>query len=210
MNNFVELPVSSKSTARRNKVHGVGINDADYIVSPIVNGKKQFCPYYLMWKRMLQRCYDPVYQARQPTYIECTVDSEWFIFSTFRRWMETQDWQGCQLDKDIIHPGNKEYSATSCCFVPAKLNSLLTMCTVEEGELPLGVHWSTKDNKYISSCNINGKLKYLGAYRSIKKASKAYIDFKVNHVRNKIDRLPIHIKYGFYKHLEIMKREYAQ
>ena len=38
----------------------------------------------------------------------------------------------------------------------------------------VGVHWSNSNNKWQSTIYINGKYKYLGTYKSEKKASQAY------------------------------------
>ena len=92
-------------------VCGVGINDAGYVVMEfetiIVDGKRKrkrvwACPYHQTWKGMLERCYSTKFQERNPTYIGCTVSKEWLVFSNFRAWMMTQDWQGKHLDKDIF------------------------------------------------------------------------------------------------------------
>ena len=108
-------------------VYGVGINDADYVVQKFetigyVSGKKKQkrvwrCPYYRVWTHMLERCYDVKRQERQPTYKDCSVSTEWLTFSVFKSWMEKQDFEGKQLDKDLLIEGNKIYSAETCvCY----------------------------------------------------------------------------------------------
>ena len=58
-------------------VCGVGINDTDYVTQKfatiIVNGKRKqkrvwFCPFYRVWKNMLDRCYSTKFQDKNPTY----------------------------------------------------------------------------------------------------------------------------------------------
>lgn len=71
----------------RKLVHGVGINDADYVTQKLetigyVNGKRKqkrvwICPFYRTWSNMLDRCYSFKYQERNKTYIGCTVTDEW-------------------------------------------------------------------------------------------------------------------------------------
>ena len=98
-------------------VFGVGINDADYVVQKFetigyVDGKQErklvwACPYYRAWKNMLARCYYHKVQGNRPTYSGCIVSEEWLRFSNFRRWMANQDFEGKQLDKDLLFEGNK-------------------------------------------------------------------------------------------------------
>ena len=40
------------------------------------------------WYGMLRRCYDTKYQARQPSYIGCSVSEEWLNFQTFAKWYD--------------------------------------------------------------------------------------------------------------------------
>ena len=129
-------------------VHGVGINDADYEVTRyeyvIVDGRKKqkriwICPYYQTWKGMLGRCYSTKYQDTRPTYKGCSVSEEWLTFSNFRAWMEKQDWEGMQLDKDLLFEGNKVYSAETCVFITREVNSFTTDCGASRGEWRVGV-----------------------------------------------------------------------
>lgn len=107
--------------ARKSKestVYGVGINDADYQVSK----GSWICPFYKHWKNMLARCYSPAFQRNQPLYVGCTVDPRWHRFSHFKSWMETQDWEGKQLDKDRKVLGNKVYGPDTCLWLTRKEN----------------------------------------------------------------------------------------
>ena len=142
-------------------VFGVGINDADYVVQKMetieVDGKiKQktvwVCPYYRAWKNMLQRCYSPKLQERRPTYKGCSVSKEWLTFSNFRRWMEAQDWEGMQLDKDFLFEGNKVYSAKTCVFVTQKVNSFTLDRGASRGEWLIGVYLDKGVGKFKSMC----------------------------------------------------------
>lgn len=71
-------------------VYGVGINDANYVVKPTINGKQQWCSFYQAWTGMLERCYSAKWQAKSPTYIGCMVCEEWHSFMSFRAWMITR------------------------------------------------------------------------------------------------------------------------
>lgn len=140
---------------KKNKlVYGVGINDANYFVSKKENGKKVWCcPYYRTWKDMLARAYSDKYKQKQPTYQGVTVCEEWHSFMNFRSWMETQDWEGKHLDKDILVQGNKVYSPTTCVFVDGVVNLFLGDSAAARGEWPIGVHWYGRNQKFMSQCN---------------------------------------------------------
>lgn len=101
---------------------GVGINDADYPVTTNKDGKSVSCPFFSKWSWMLYRCYDPVTLNNNPRYRGCFVCDEWLTFSNFKKWMEAQEWEGMELDKDIIIEGNKTYCPEACAFVHLRTN----------------------------------------------------------------------------------------
>ena len=78
---------------------------------------------YATWVRMFERCYDPKFLARMPTYIGCTVTKEWHNFQVFAKWFEEHYIDGYHLDKDIKVPGNKLYSPDTCMFVTQAQNA---------------------------------------------------------------------------------------
>lgn len=121
---FKKIPASKRSISFRRLVYGVGVNDADYMLKPTVNGRRECCPFYQKWKSMLERCYSDKNFKKYPSYIGCTVCYEWLIFSKFKSWMENQDWKGKQLDKDIRVKGNKIYSPETCSFVSHAVNTI--------------------------------------------------------------------------------------
>lgn len=156
-------------------VYGVGINDADYVVHKWEtieeNGVRRkirvwICPYYQTWKSMLERCYSSKYQERQPTYIGCSVSEEWLTFSNFRRWMECQDFEGKQLDKDLLFEGNKVYSGETCVFVTSTVNSFTLDCGASKGKWLVGVCWNKGRSKFHSQCRnpFTKKNEYLGLF----------------------------------------------
>jgi len=130
-------------------VYGMGVNDVDYVTETrlttiLPNGKRKskvvwICPYYTRWKNMLRRCYCTGESRYLPTYIEAKVCDTWLSLSNFKTWMETQNWQGLQLDKDILIRGNKTYSPDTCAFVPSYINKLLLVRENDRGPYPLGV-----------------------------------------------------------------------
>lgn len=169
-------------------VYGVGVNDADYFVvnSKIINGKVKklwSCPFYSRWKNMLHRCYSENYHKRNPTYADCYVCSEWLTFSNFKQWMEKQDWEGKDLDKDILIKGNRVYCPDACAFVDKHINYFILDNAGRRGGLPIGVSFDKNRGKYIASCSFKGKLCNLGRFDSKEEASAAWIDAKVKYAR---------------------------
>lgn len=179
---------------KRNRlIHGVGINDADYhtVKHGIVNGKHKIvwrCDFHMKWMSMVQRCYSPSFQSKFPTYKGCTVCNEWLTFSVFKSWMEKQDWQGLQLDKDIIEPGNKVYSPSTCVFIPRAINVIMTDAGASRGECPIGVCRNGK--RFQSQLTVKGKSKYLGLYSTIEEASDAYKQAKSAYILDVIEQHP--------------------
>lgn len=172
-------------------VYGVGINDADYVTQKnetigYVDGKQKrkvvwFCPYYNTWKNILERCYSAKKQERYPTYIGCTVSDEWLTFSNFKSWMERQDWEGKQIDKDILFEGNKIYSADTCVFVTKMVNMFTIDRGAARGEWLIGVHWDKARANFRASCNnpFTKKIEKLGRFTCEKQAHKAWLKRKL-------------------------------
>jgi len=178
MSSFIEKPVGKQSTARRKLVYGVGVNDADYMITVVVNGKQMICPYYDTWWHMLRRCYSVAHHKKSPTYVGYMVCFTWHTFSVFRAWMEIQDWQGKDLDKDVINPGNKVYSPEKCRFISHSLNSLLNSNTANRGKYPIGVSFHKKKGKLRAQCKNNGTVQHLGYYTTPEQAHQAYVTRK--------------------------------
>lgn len=157
---------------KRNRlVCGVGINDAGYVVKKHenVDGKLKLvwiCPFYSRWKDMLKRCYSDKFHSKRPTYKGCTVCDEWLTFSNFKSWMETQRWEDCQLDKDLLIEGNKVYSPETCVFVHRTVNMFTTDHGVARGEYMIGVNWHKANSKFRSMCRnpFTGKQEHLGLF----------------------------------------------
>lgn len=142
----------------RSLVCGVGRNDAGYpvyITSNIDGRQKNIwrCPFYTVWTHMLARCYSEKSKSKHPTYLDCSVAPEWLSFSTFRDWMEKQEWEGRELDKDIISPGNKIYGPSACVFLTKSLNNFLTDRRKSRGNWPIGVYWDERLGKFKAQCN---------------------------------------------------------
>jgi len=166
----------------RKLVLGVGINDADYVVQPTINGKQVMCPFYQAWKNMMNRCYDPKCHAKYPTYIGCTVVEEWHSFMAFRSWMVQQNWEGKHLDKDLLIPNNKVYGPDACAFVDSQTNTLLNDSRANRGDHPLGVHMHL--GQYRAQLRVEGKITYLGRFETSEEAHMSYLTAKAINVMN--------------------------
>lgn len=166
-------------------IYGVATNDADYVVTKcetiIVNGKKKLkvvwrCPYYVTWTNMLRRSYSVKDQECHPTYKGCSVSDEWLTFSNFKAWMMNQDWEGNQLDKDLLVKDNKVYGADNCAFVSQMVNLFVTDSRASRGEYLIGVCWNKRDKKFQARCNnpFTKKRENLGLFTSEQEAHEAW------------------------------------
>lgn len=172
-------------------VQGVGMNDANYAVQRFetigyIDGKQKqklvwFCPYYKVWKSMIERCYSAKYQERQPTYVGCSVSDEWLTFSNFKSWMEKQDWEGKQLDKDLLFEGNKLYNPETCVFVSPMVNTFTLDSGAVRGKWLIGVYWNKGANKFQSNCSnpFTKKLEYLGYFSCEQEAHEEWLKRKL-------------------------------
>lgn len=157
---------------------------------------------YDLWAKMLERCYNEKVRDRQPTYSVVTVCDEWLDFQNFAEWCEAQEFFNAkddkgrpyQLDKDILVRGNKVYSPETCCFVPKDINLLLLTSKKARGDYPLGVTYHKRDGVFQANLGINGKQKYLGAFKTseeafltYKKAKESYVKDVANMWKDKVD-----------------------
>lgn len=131
---------------------GVGVNDANYSIRKGPRGNNIVCRFYVRWADMIKRCYSTKHQAKRPTYIGCTVCHEWLTFSKFKTWMEKQDWEGKELDKDILVKGNKVYSPETCAFISKDLNKFTSERCASRGNHPLGVWFHAQNKNYVAEC----------------------------------------------------------
>lgn len=165
-------------------VHGVGINDAGYTVarSSRASGKcvqLWICPFYNTWKGMLERGYSEKCKKRCPTYRDVTVCEEWHRFSNFRAWMIEQDWEGKQIDKDLLVEGNKIYSPTTCVFVSKRTNTFCLESNASRGEWPVGVYRHKRDQKFVAAIgDLAGMRRYIGAFGCPLEAHRAWLKEK--------------------------------
>ena len=128
---------------------------------------------------MLKRCYSEAALKHDPTYVGCTVCDSWHLFSNFKSWMQTQDWEGKQLDKDILGDG-KFYSSKTCCFVSLRVNIFLKSNYDTNKYLP-GVSYVKARNKYRASIfdKEKGRLRYSGYFSAQEEAYNRWKAWKL-------------------------------
>lgn len=167
--------------SKKRLVFGYGINDANYPVTSFSKeGKRETCPFYVVWVNMLKRCYCSAYRKDRPSYKDVLVCDDWLRFSNFKAWMETQDWKGKQLDKDLLVEGNKVYSPDTCVFISHVINSFILDSAASRGEFPIGVSWNARAGKFTSYCNnpFSGKREHLGSFQCPNAAHKRWAEKK--------------------------------
>lgn len=150
---------------KRRLVGSWGINDSSYAVThKLQNGKIFTCPFYSVWKSMIQRCYSTATMQRCPTYEKCSITPDWQYFTAFRSWMITQDWQGKELDKDILLKGNKFYSPENCVFVSKVINLFIKPNT------NAGIRFVSKRPRLTITNPVTRKTEYLGTFDTVEEA----------------------------------------
>ena len=204
---FIRTKASEKSKARRSTVFGFGVNDSEYNVYMKVGGKNIPCPFYRKWLAMIERCYSDNFQKERPTYRGCSVCAEWSKFSVFLEWMESKDWSGKQLDKDLLVPGNKVYSPETCLFVTTEVNTILNDCGLSRGDHKIGVSVCNKTGRYKSACRAYGKTENLGTYETEGEAAAKYLEFKSNYIREISESQDVEVRDALLLRARIMTKE---
>ena len=130
------------------------------------NGKLTY--EYKIYYSMIQRCYDPKYQEKEPTYKGCTIEDYLLNFQHMGEWINNNYYEvpgeKMHLDKDILCKGNKTYSRDTCIFVPQIINKLFTKRDNDRGDCPIGVTPSSSGNYQVYCSSGYGKSVYLGTY----------------------------------------------
>lgn len=182
------------SFKRRNLISGWGINDLPYIVKPGdgTDGKRlPACPFYERWVDVIKRCKSPRVKSLSPCYQAANISEEWKYASDFRAWMDSQVWlepgreHKLHLDKDILVPGNKLYSPTTCAFVPRELNCVLI---VIDNKLNIpGVGQRAGKEIYYSTVTTRNIKKHLGDFKTPLLAHKAWQLAKIDRLQFELE-----------------------
>ena len=154
------------------------------------DGKSVITWEYTKWMNMLQRCFDNKYKEKHSTYKNVTCCDKWLCFANFLEDLEILkqecNWnvdEKLNLDKDILHKGNKIYSLENCILVPQWINTLFIKCDINRGNCPIGVCYNKKSKKYQALCSVNGKQTRIGYYTTPQEAFNAYKIAKENEIK---------------------------
>lgn len=181
-------------TVNQKMVLGVGINDAGYVVKKnerykdgsgkVKSRQTWVCPYYRRWMSMLYRV-TPEHSRRRKSYEGVTICPDWVYFTRFKEWVEAQEKAfGVdeiamrQLDKDILFPGNKVYSPSTCAFVLPETNYFFTDSRAARGDLPIGVSFHKGDQKFHARIMDGGANRFLGSFHCPNEAHSAWLSCK--------------------------------
>jgi hypothetical protein len=169
---------------RKSTVCGVGV--VDVVFQPSIRGKVIW--QYELWKGVLRRCCSEKLKANRPHYREASICTDWLSFATFFEWVNLEVGYkgkpvGMELDKDILVKGNKVYSPTTCCFVPSRINKLLTDRRSHRGQYPIGVTFNKTGGRLAASLNCNGVDVFLGLHDTPEAAFLAYKTAKESYVK---------------------------
>ena len=158
------------------------------------DGKSVRTQEYAKWKGMLGRCFDSKFKEKYPTYKDITCCERWLCFANFLEdfeilkqeynWSENET---LNLDKDILHKGNKIYNLENCILVPQWINLLFIKSDAKRGSYPVGVSYNKRAKKYRARCNVNGKLISLEYYNTIEEAFSAYKIAKEQEIKRVAD-----------------------
>lgn len=131
---------------------------------------------YTAWWGMRKRVSDDTYAEYCPSSNDVTVCDEWHEFQDFAKWHHEHYVDGWQLDKDMKIFGNREYSPSTCMFLPPALNSIVKDNVPSSKGLPRGV--SEHGSAYRAICSVSSRNKMIGTYSTPALAASAYWSYK--------------------------------
>lgn len=150
---------------------------------------------YSVWKGIIDRCYNPnnhLYHRYGGRGVK--VSNDWKVFRNFLDWYEDKalnvlgDARTYDIDKEILTNGGKLYSAEACCFIPRRLNRLLSTSNKIRGKHPIGVSWSEERQKFQAGLKIGEGIRIaLGRFDTEYEAFAAYKDAKEKLIRELAD-----------------------
>lgn len=155
---------------------------------------------YNIWRSVIQRCYSKRHQEKFPSYVGCSVTTNWHNFQNFAEWYEDNyksHMEGWHLDKDFLIRGNRVYSPETCCILPLEINCL-QLFPISKGKLATGV--SQFNNMFVARIDRYGKKYHLGYFKTHLESAKAYTVAKEIYIKeiaefwkDKIDNRIYHI-----------------
>lgn len=134
------------------KVFGVGFNSGGKFKQKT---KGRATKEKVAWINMLKRCYYKPQLEVNRTYAGCYVCNDWLDFQKFAKWYSDNLLdikEGCDLDKDLIEYGNKEYSPEKCMIVPRSVNKFMCNSGASRGLFMIGVNFHKASGLFRSEC----------------------------------------------------------
>lgn len=137
----------------------------------------------------MERSYSKGLKDKHNTYLTVECCEEWHNYQNFAKWYEDNyyevEGQRMDLDKDILYKGNKIYSPGTCIFVPQRINKLFTKSNKTRGDLPIGVYFHKREQKYVAQCRVleQDQQKFLGYFNTPEEAFNAYKEFKEQYIK---------------------------
>jgi len=130
------------------------------------------------WRSMIDRC--RAINKAYATYAKCSVSEAFLDFQAFTDWHVVQVGYGSDyhLDKDLLVPGNEEYSPGSCVLLPQELNLFIRPSVSRKGNLPQGVSFDEERGKYVAGISLNNASIYVGRFDTEREARMAYCEVK--------------------------------
>ena len=162
------------------KIFGVGVNDSkDPTQEEEFRGGKRVvvwrCPYYQVFTSIYRRSYSEFFHKKHPTYKDCTVDPRWRNFTDFKLWMESQKWEGMDIDKDLLIPDNKVYGPSTCLFLEPPINTFVSSFYPKKGNLT-GVSIHKRTGMWVSQCHSPGLFpRHRGLFNTEEEAHRAWV-----------------------------------
>lgn len=189
------------------KVRGIGINDTE-LSGPACTkrdnlGKKSNYLDYQIWYGMLVRATDEEYKAVTPAYSQASVSEDWLIRSNFKKWYMAHsvffDLEGLrlELDKDLLVPGNKMYSADTCALIPQYLNVAFNSGVDSATNLPMWVSYRKRNKDMLNDLKKpyrasltrgNGEFVHVGYFSEVKDAHQAAQQMKISFLYEILDK----------------------
>lgn len=131
--------------------------------------RQEYIPYitlkgnvaYSIWNGIYIRCYRKDISSSGKCYEKATMCEQWLKDKDlFVEWYNANyyecEGESMAVDKDLLYPGNSEYSPDKCCILPQTLNTMLSNCKKHKlpkwksssMNLPLGVRYSSSMKMY--------------------------------------------------------------
>lgn len=186
------------------KANTLGLGGSCYGDGPFRSRKKgKITVEYQTWSNMINRCYNEKYHATRPKSVGCMVAEEWLNFQNFAAWLTNHDYYnlGYFLDKDLLIPKNRLYSADTCLLLPQEINTLIANSEVSDKGLPMGVR-KHKD-KFKAVLSMDNKQKHLGCFDDIASAFAVYTKSKEDYAKVVAERWRDRIENRAYEALMV-------